>query len=159
MTLTLEPLSPAGTVSDFMRALSGACFIGFLGFLANPDNNVTPLHPFAGTVSDFMRVYNPSNAMPIVLERMDHLAPSDPRSPGWAHTKCLYRCVISHRVLDCMKNAVCLQSLCPLPTASHGCKLPLSVGHNTKDGTQTADTANTRSHTQSHTHMITQALR
>jgi hypothetical protein len=37
-----------------------------------------------------MRVFNPPNAVPIVLERAS-LAVPDPRSPGWAHTKCLYR--------------------------------------------------------------------
>ncbi|KAI8475889.1 MAG: histidine phosphatase superfamily [Monoraphidium minutum] len=45
------------------------------------------------TVNDFLRVYNPGNAVPIVLERVDAAPPTfgDPRSPGWAHTKCLYR--------------------------------------------------------------------
>jgi broad specificity phosphatase PhoE len=47
---------------------------------------------FHWTVDQFMRVYNPPNATPIVLERVSDETSSRPNGPAtWIHTKALYR--------------------------------------------------------------------
>ena len=47
---------------------------------------------FHWTVDQFMRVYNPPNAAPLVLERVSDETSSRPNGPAtWIHTKALYR--------------------------------------------------------------------
>lgn len=64
---------------------------------------------FHWTVDQFMRVYNPPNAAPVVLERVPDVEAARPDGPTtWIHTKALYR--LSTESMDLLQG--CTPDMC-----------------------------------------------
>jgi broad specificity phosphatase PhoE len=67
---------------------------------------------FHWTVDQFLNVWNPSNAEPLVLERVEGL---DPQRAAWMHTKSLYRLSeASRESLNGCTQEMCATSCLPL---------------------------------------------
>ena len=67
---------------------------------------------FHWTVDQFLNVWNPSNAEPLVLERVEGL---DPQQAAWMHTKSLYRLSeASREILNGCTREMCATSCLPL---------------------------------------------
>ena len=86
---------------------------------------------FHWTVDQFMRVYNPPNAAPVVLERVPDEEASRPNGPvTWIHTKSLYR--LNEESMEFLQGCtpdMCQTSWMPRGIALQGgaCKPPPEV--------------------------------